>query len=168
MLAIKSLFIFVLLCITHLASSQIYLQLEIFNQAKTIKYSKGEIIHFQKKATADEWYSMQIQDILVDDGIILFDNDFVRVEDISKVRRSNVAAKYVGKSLMTFALAYALYGVIIEVFTDNDSINTTNMGIAAGAFASGYTLNKLFGTKIYWIGKTSRMRIIDLRFYVPE
>lgn len=155
------------MCCSLVLSSQIYLQLEVFNKAETIKYSKGEYIQFQKASTGDQWYNIAIQDILVDDGIILFENDFIRVEDISKVKRTNMGAQLAGKSLMTFALSYVVYGVIIELFTENEGINTVNLSIAAGAGTSGFIMNKIFGTKTYWIGKTSRMRIIDLRFFVP-
>lgn len=163
--------IFVLMLLTSSdipASAQIYVQIEIFNQPKTIKYQPGQSITFQESSNPDEWQSEVIKDILVDESVLLFEHGFLSIDNITKVKRTNTAAKYGGKTLMTFGIAYLLFGVIIEVATPNEGLNATNISVGTGALATGYILNKTFGKKIYWMGKTARLRVIDLRFSVPE
>ncbi len=150
------------------ASSQVFLQIEIFNQPKTIKYHQGMSITYQDTDYPDEWQSQVIRSVMVDENMILFDNGFLSLDKITKVKRTNAAAKYGGKTLMTFGAAYLLFGTIIELATDNEGLNATNVSVGTGALATGYLLNRTFGKKIYWMGKTSRLRIVDLRFSVPE
>lgn len=165
----KWLFVLMLLLLSQApATAQVYVQIEIFNQPKTIKYSPGQSITFQEKSNPDEWQSEIIRDILVDESVLLFEHGFLSIDNITKVKRTNVAAKYGGKTLMTFGAAYLIFGVIIEVATPNEGLNTTNISVGTGALATGYILNKTFGKKIYWMGKTARLRVIDLRFSVPD
>lgn len=165
----KWIFVLMLLISSDIpASAQIYVQIEIFNQPKTIKYQPGQSITFQESSNPDEWQSEVIKDILVDESVLLFEHGFLSIDNITKVKRTNTAAKYGGKTLMTFGIAYLLFGVIIEVATPNEGLNATNISVGTGALATGYILNKTFGKKIYWMGKTARLRVIDLRFSVPE
>lgn len=142
--------------------SQIFLQIEINNQVETIKYAVGEKITFKSDLISDEWVTKRIKEIMPEENVLLFSDTFVNINDISKVRRTNNGAKAASISFLTFGSVYALYGLIIH-FTSDFKFDWTNAAIAGASVGTGYIFKK-FENRTYNVKKTSRLRIVDLRF----
>ncbi len=126
------------------------------------------MIEFKVKEFPDTWRKERIEEIIPDGNVLLFSDGFEMIENIIKVRRVNPPAKYLGRALMVFAASYAIYGVIADLGFGDDAINATNIGIAGASLGTGFLLERAFGEKYYGIGKTSRLRIVDLRFQVDD
>ncbi len=162
----SALLFIIMSCFCNSLSSQIYLQIEIFNNPRTIKYHSNDVIEFKVKEYPDTWRKERIEEIIPDGNVLLFSDGFETIDNIIKVRRINPPAKYLGRALMVFAASYAIYGVIADFGFGDDAITGTNIGITGASLGTGFLLDKGFGQKYYGIGKTSRLRIVDLRFQV--
>lgn len=143
----------------------IYLQIEIINSPKTIKFSSGDKINFKTVDYPDDWQKELITEILVDENVIVFQNDFIHIDQFTKLRIPNRGAQFLGKSLFTFGSAWSFFGILADLAGDFQ-FRGRELVIGASTIATGYTINKVFNYKSFNVKRGARLRIVDLRFSV--
>lgn len=141
----------------------IFLQIELVNSPKTIKFSSGDMIEFKTKRFPNDWQKAEIKQILVDDQVIMFDYDFIPLDDFTSMRIQNKPASAMGFSLLTFGTTWTGYGLIASIFTDFQ-YRGRDLVIGAMTLGSGLLINKFFRFNKYNLKKGARLKIVDVRF----
>ena len=148
--------------VPNLATSQIFVQLEIYNSANVKKYQVGDKFVFRTKEFPNEWQKKRIREIQYDNNIIMFDRTFVYVDDITMVRTFNPVPFTIAKGLYAFSAQALLFGGISSIFEGNVSWTLPVYvlgGVGFGAFLD------VISYKRHRMGKNSRIRLLDLRIY---
>lgn len=159
---IVSVFVFLVFLSTNLVAQK-FVQLEVFNSAKTIKYSPGQKIVFKTKEFPNEWQKMKIEKIMYEDNLIVFTQALVHIDDITHIKRRNVLARALSGMLYVFAGSSLIFGGIGDIATGQLSPGLFLFTI--GPAALGFFLDKVVSTKVYHINKTSRLRLLDIDMY---
>ena len=150
----------------HRTTAQsLYLQLEKVNSAKTTKYALGEAFEYR---TVDdpEWQVGRLEALVPEENLIVFQNRYVRLADITALRHSGPQrwSRPAGGSLVAFGASWGLFSVISGVFDrENDPLEVRDGVIALGAAGLGYGLMHVFRYRRYPLAGRYRLRILDLR-----
>ena len=99
-----------LLLATLPLSAQKVLQIEKYGRAKTEKFYIGDPITYQLRGE-DVWHTLYIEDLLVEEGYIMFEDRFVALDSISAFRKERGWTKAASISLYTFGAAWSGCGV---------------------------------------------------------
>lgn len=145
----------------------ISLQVEVINSLEIIEYYQGQKMEFTLKAYPDEWRKEIISEILVQENVILFDGEIVKIDQIDKVRRPNFGAKLIGGMLFTFGTSWNIFGFIASLTTDFE-FRGRELFIGLASMGTGYLISKLLQHHTYNIDNGARLRIIDRRFSIEE
>ncbi len=149
-------------------NAQVVLYLEIMKEEIPIKYYEGQMLSYQTTEYPKEWKSIQIERILDEEKLILYDGGMLKLNHISKVRRVRSWVKLIGYSLQTFGIAWISFGGVAHFTTDLFDFGMDTAIIGGTAIASGWLLRKLFNYKKYKIGKKNRLKILDLSWPEPR
>ena len=139
------------------------MQLEIFNSAKTIKYAPGQRLVFKTKSLPDEWQKQKIESILYEDNIIVFPQGMVELDEITHIKTRNNVAFALSRMLYVFAGTALIYGGIGDIVTRQ--LSPGLFIYTLGPAGLGFFLDKVVTTKVYYLNKNSRLRLLDLRLY---
>lgn len=153
-------------CLPEL-NAQIFINVEFPNKAQTIKYGPGNMIHFKEKEFPDDWRKAEITGIDPETSVLFFKNDFVHLEDIIAVRKHNPWANYIGNGLFVFSSQWVLIGAIATIFLDYEP-GFRDLVIPVASAGIGWSFKKIFSKETYVVGKTCRLRIVDLRMEVKK
>ena len=159
----------IFLCLTFTCSSQaqVFLQLEKFNDPKTIKIQAGQYLSYTLKEYPDVWRREQIQAIDYEGNIIIFDEGFRTLAELDKIRLYRGWAKGVGYGLMQFSGGWYLFGAIATLTQDDYTMSEREI-VIGGLFAGvGLLIKQLFYKRTIKLGKRHRLRIVDIRMYDP-
>lgn len=157
------------LCLCFSSSdAQVVLYMEIMTEEKPIKYYEGQNLMFKHKDYPDEWQSIKLERIMDEEKIILYDGGMLNLSDIKEIRRSRPWATALGYSLQTFGVVWFGYGGLAHLFADSFSFGVDTFVIGSTALVSGWLLRKLFRFKKYKIGRTTRLKILDLSWPEPR
>lgn len=148
----------------HQINAQIVLQLERFNHVETQKYVPGFELIIKQKDFPDVWSRKTIEDILVAENTIVFNDLIVPLDHIIGVRHERGVVKAISRKLYQFGFTWLAYAGVLQVL-DRYDIGRDTFVIAGSSFALGYGLKALFFKKTFTIGKNSRLRILDLNMY---
>ena len=143
-------------------SAQMYVQLEVYNSAYTKKYAPGSQIVFKSKEFPKSWQKRRIESINYEDNFILFTNGYIMVDDITEVRTFNPLPFSLAKGLYIFSLRALIFGGITDLIDGKLNTNTvlyTVLPVALGVFLDKISYKK------YRLGKTARLRLLDLRMF---
>jgi hypothetical protein len=143
-------------------NAQKLLQIEDPKEVKTIRYYEGEKITFKTEYFGNEWQTKKIKSIMVDEAVIVFEDGFISISEITHVRHGLPIRKIVGKALMTFGIGWLTYGGI-ALMLKLPNVVPKDLLTGGIALVSGY-LFQLFSRKIYIIGKNARLRLLDITF----
>lgn len=158
---IFTLFAFIL---PHNTNAQIVLQLERFNHVKTQKFVPGFDLIIKQKDFPDVWSRKTIEDILVTENTIVFNDLIVPLDHIIGVRHERGTVKAISRKLYQFGFTWLAYAGVLQLL-DRYDIGRDTFVVAGSSFALGYGLKALFFRKTFTIGKNSRLRILDLNMY---
>lgn len=147
---------------------EIFIQLEDELTSVAYRYFPGDKITFQTKEYPDTWRKAKIKEIIPQDSILVLDEGYVKVGDISRVRRPKGRwGKIIGASIMSFGSGVVVYGTIGHL----SSGEPKSAGLAAlvgGAITGlGWLISKSGRKKKYKIGNHTHLRIYDIRWEVP-
>lgn len=133
---------------------------------RALYYEAGEEITFKLKGQ-DEFITLQIIDLLPQDGIILFPTlGMVRISDIDVIKpffHKKPFARGLAKMLNIFAANWSLYTTYIVLSNLGSWSALTGYITPAIAVATGWLLKKILFSRRYKLGKNSTLRIIDLQ-----
>lgn len=148
------------------SNAQKLLQIEDPKEVKTIRYYEGEKITFRTAYFGKEWQSKKIKSIMVEEAVIVFEDGFISLSEITHIRHGLPIRKIVGKALMTFGVGWLTYGGI-ALMLNLPNVVPKDLLVGGIALASGYII-QLFSRKIYIVGKNARLRLLDISFPMIE
>ncbi|MBK9257022.1 MAG: hypothetical protein IPM42_16195 [Saprospiraceae bacterium] len=147
--------------------SQVILQLEIFKEVEAVKFKAGDIIHFKTSQFPKDWQKRKLEKIMQVDGVLLFDDGFIHVDDITHVRLYKPNVYALGLRIMQIGVVWWAYGGIIHLFTPN-KFTWGTFAIGATAVGVGWLLKKFVSRRTFKIKKTANLRILDISFPTKE
>ncbi len=147
--------------------AQIYLQLEKANDPISKKFARGSIMDIKTKSDQENWIRISLSDVLYPEQLIVFNNGFEKIEDITHIRLYNNWAKHLGEQISRFSIAWILYGGVANVAFDSE-FGTPEIIIGVAAFLTGWMIKKFWYKKTYSMGNVHRLRIVDLNFPAPR
>ena len=143
--------------------AQQFVQLEVYNSTKTIKYAPGQKIVFKTKEFPKEWQKRKIEKIMYEENIIIFPQGMVHLDEITHVKTKNLVSLSLARLLYVFAGTSLVYGGIGDIVTGQFSPGL--ILFTAGPAGLGFFLEKVVTPKVYYLGTNSRLRLLDLRMF---
>ena len=163
------------LLLTQLAAAQKFIQLELPGDQIVNKYFVGSSIVYKLIDYPNEYFNKIIKKIDIENEILVFDNGHIKVAEITHIRRFRPWAKALGYSLNTFGVVWITYGVLGDVFADDDGLGDegTRFGwdtaiIGGTAILTGWIMRKWLYKKDYKLGKHARLRMLDITMPTSE
>lgn len=158
-----ALILLILLLTSGAAVAQIVLQIERSSSLKTKKIAIGTGVTYRMEGDKT-WYSGTIERLLPEDSLIVFNNRYLKVGQISAFRYERPWTRVAGRQLFWFGLAWSGFALI---GTATDGIESTNYrwsdaAVTGSAVAVSTLLPKLFYYRKLPFGKNKRLRIVDL------
>jgi len=154
--------------------AQIFLQLERFNSAKTIKFIEGDVLEFRIHDYPKTWRHGSLDRIMLDEEVIILNGDIFKLEDIKDIRITKHGAQLLGLRMYQFSVVWSTFAIIADVANapvglgedESFKIGIDTAAIAGGSALLGLIFQKIIGRKTYKLGKNSRLRFVDLRLSV--
>lgn len=143
------------------AFAQMYLQLEITNSLKTIKFAVGETIVYKTTEFPSEWQKSKITALDYKTNIVRLDGKLEFVSDITHVKIRNPIPFYLSRMLYTFGMVSAVFGGVGDAVSGQLMPQTIIFPV--GSLGLGFFLDKVVTTKVYPMGNRANLRILDLR-----
>ena len=163
------------LLLVQWVTAQKFIQLELPGDPIANKYFEGSSIAFKLKDFPDEYFNKVIQKINIESEILVFDDGYIEVANITHIRRFRPWAKALGYSLNTFGAVWIVYGGIAHQFADDDMQGNegTRFGwdtafIGGTAILTGWIMRKWLYKKDYKLGKHARLRMLDITMPTSE
>lgn len=157
------------------SKAQKFIQLELPGDPIAMKYFEGNSIAYKLADYPGDFFNKVIQTIDVENEILVFDDGFIEVSDITHIRRFRPWAKALGYSLNTFGVVWIGYGALGAAFVQDDGFGNegTRFGwdtaiIGGTAILAGWILRKWLYKKDYKIGKYARLRMLDITMPTSE
>ena len=147
-----------------LIDAQKVLLLEKRNDPKTKKFFIGSTLSYKVASFPEEWRKGKIENILIEEGYIVFTDALVSIDEIIELKSYRGWARAANLILTRFGATWWILGGIVHFYDDNISFGWDTLLIGAGAMLSGILIKKLFYTKRYKMGKKWRLRILDISF----
>ena len=141
--------------------AQKVLRIETVGKIKTQKLFVGDEVSYRLKGD-DLWQSDPIQDLIVETGIIIFPNRYVKLEEVAAFRFRRRFLPGLGKQMVHFAGAYTAYALIVAAVDDEYSIGTFDYAVVGTAAGFGILFRTLLRNRVIRFGKRKRLRIVDL------
>ena len=148
----------------HSVLAQKVLQLEKYGKAKVKKHFIGEELTFRLKDDKNYWYKDVIQDILVEEGIIIFSNRAVKLDEIDAIRSFKVArfGQSMSRNLFIFGASWTIFSLIGLPIGWNVGIGDAILVVADTIAA--FLVRNLFRYRTFRVGKKRRLRLLDLNW----
>ncbi|MEO1515919.1 MAG: hypothetical protein AAFV95_12935 [Bacteroidota bacterium] len=147
-------------------TAQRVLQLEKYGSAKVKKYFIGDELHFRLKGEKNYWYRDVIEDILADDGIIIFSKRAVKVDEIDAIRSYRVAriVQPIARNLLIFGTTWGLYAAAIA-WPLGWSVGLLDIVVVTTSWATGLLARRIFRYRTFRLGKKRRLRLLSLDWH---
>ncbi len=147
--------------------AQVYVQLEIFNDPKAIKYQVNDKITYRAKYDPGVWNKGRIKEILVDENTLVLNNEILKLEDVTDFMLYRNSVNYTARLLQAFGVSWLVQGSIAAAFGRNTTWSSV-LTISSTSYVSGWLFRKLFYKIPVRLNDKNRLRIIDTRFTIPE
>lgn len=163
---VRIIWIYCFLLMSFTGNAQKILLLEVKNQVEAIRYLPGDVLIY-KAFNSKDWQERRIERFILESNIILFEDDMISIDEISKVRVNNQVARAVGKLMTGFGMSWLIYsGVLIAA--GRESFSWTNLAIGGVSIGLGQVFTKIAGRRNYSLGKYTRLRLVDISFPMPK
>lgn len=147
------------------APAQRMLLLERAGSPRPQKIFAGTLLEY-KVAGADYWSRGEIQDFVEERQLLVFDDRYVALSDITYLRFRRGLARPLALSLQTFGLGWSFFAAVGYTFDGNpDTHYSWGDAIVSGSsIGLGFLLQKAFQTRRIRLGDRRRLRIVDVNF----
>lgn len=145
--------------------AQEFVQLEMLNSTKRIKYGVDDKLVFKTKAFPDRWQKRRITKFDHVNQIIFFERGMEYMDDITQIRIFKPLPYMLAKSLYLFSLRSLVFSGIIKVI-DKEPIRLNDAVFTVFPAALAFFLDKVVAYKTYTIGRGTRLRMLDLRMQI--
>lgn len=160
----KTLLLFVsfVLVATSLLSQKVLI-LEKRGTLKSRRYYQGDEITFRKMGDKT-WHTSELVRMIPEDGIIVLDGDYVRINEIRAIKRKRNRQRRnsIGNQLYFFGTAWGVYTGIDELVAKRPTDWEAAAYVSGSSFVLGTLLKTLFKSKTYKIGNRRWLRMTDL------
>ena len=160
--------LFVLTVNPDLSLAQVHLQLERFNNPKSLKFYAGQTLEFKLKEYPDSWKKFEILDMKAEENILVLEDRFYKLDEFSEIRIRHPFVKSFGKRLVQFSGVWFAYGGIASVASENYTIGGAEIITGLSAGLAGLLMNKLFDKRKLKLSNKKRLRIVDTRFSTTD
>jgi hypothetical protein len=159
-------FIILIFCVAPAGlSAQKYLQIETRGKARTEKFPVGTYLEYQVRG--DDFFSQgKLIDLLTESQTLVFEDRYVSVDRIERLRFERPVAKAATYSLYTFGVGWSAFA-LVGYNTDGDPDTQYSIGdalVTATSLGLGFIIQKAFFQKKVRLGKKKRLRLIDTTF----
>ncbi len=159
----RLMFVFLFMAIAWNGFGQKFLQIEKYGKTKVQKFYIGDELTYQIKGDKKTWYSGTINDFLVDDNIIVFENRAVNMDDIAVIRTFKNARLSRSFSLQLFAFAAGFGGFsLLAAAVGWWELSAFTVIVVGSALVAGLLVRHLFKWKTHKLGKRKWLRMLDL------
>lgn len=146
----------------------IFLQLEDRLTSKTYRFHIGDEIEIRTKEFPKDWIKSEIADFIREDGIIVFREGYVKIDDILRVRMPKGKwGRVIGTTLMTSGAGMVVYGSLGGLADGNRSNPLANAVIGGIVTGVGWLISRTGRRKKYKIGPHTQLRIYDIGWPDP-
>ena len=153
---------FLLLCAN--VYSQLFLQLERYNNPVSIKFQIDEPLEFRLKEFPKTWRKEVIINLIPEEQLIVFEDSYYHIDEIKEIRRRFPTVKSIGTKLMQFSAAWFVYGGIATLASSDYQMSASEIIVGATAAGIGYIIRELFSKKKIKLNDRRRLRVMDTRF----
>ena len=161
---IITLFVTTIFCaFSHTIQSQEYLQLEIKNSLKNIRFAPSQKLVYKTKDFPKDWQKRKIDYFIYENDLIVFNNGVENVKNITEIRVFQPLPFYVSKALYLFSLRSLVFGGI-DIIYRGRSLQGKDLVYTVVPAGLAFFLDKFVSFKRYKIGKNTNLRLLDLRF----
>lgn len=162
-----------LLCILFLfsavfcTSAQKFIQMEKYGSAKVKKYYVGEEITYKIKEFPNDWTTSIIEDIVMEENLVVFNNRTIRLDEITTIRSFKPAnwSKPIAKNLYRFGLSWGVFSLLGPLA--GFPITWAALIVPATAYTTGFLIKNLFRHRTYKLGKRRWLRMLDMSQPLP-
>jgi hypothetical protein len=155
--------LFILISICSNSFGQKFLQIEQYGKTKVERFYVGEELTYQIKGDKKTWYKGTINDLLIDENLIVFENRAVKMNDITSIRTFKNARLSRSLSLQLFVFAAGFGGFsALAALVGWWEITAFTVIVVGTAFLAGLLIRHLFKWKTYKMGKRKWLRMLDL------
>lgn len=173
-ITIKAVVFFLL--INQAGIAQKFIQLELPGDPISTKYFEGSSIAYKLKDYPDEYFNKVIRQINIENEILVFDDGYIEVSEITHIRRFRPWVKALGYSLNTFGVVWITYGALGAALTDGgggfgnegNQFGWDTAIIGGVAIFAGWIMRKWLYKKDYKLGKHARLRMLDITMPTSE
>ncbi len=142
---------------------QKFIQIEKYGKTKVHKFYIGDKLMYQIKGDKKSWYHGTINDLLVDENIIVFENRAVKMNDIMAIRTFENAGVSRSMSFILFSFAAGYGGItLLATLIGWWEITPFAVVVVGVALAGGLLIRHLFKWKTHKMGKRRWLRMLDL------
>ncbi len=148
---------------TYNGFAQKFLQIEKYGKTKVTKFYIGDELTYQIEVDKKTWYKGIINDLLVDENIILFENRAVKMKNITAIRTFKHAGLSRSLSFQLFAFGGG-FGLISLLASAVGwwQISAFTIIVVGSALLAGLLVRHIFKWKTYKMGKRKWLRMLDL------
>lgn len=156
--------LFWLFSISTKSNAQVFMQLEIVHEIKAIKFYSGDRLRYKIYNEPKEWHTKRIDKIIFDENVLVMNNGYLHLKEISHITMQNQAAAAAGNTLIGFGLGWFLFGGIAHFATKDFTFGWNQAAIGGVSIGSGLFFSKIASKRKFTIGKNASLRLIDISF----
>ncbi len=156
------LFTLFLLFGTFSTSAQKFIQMEKYGSPKVKKYFIGEEITYKLKEFPDDWTTSIIEDIVMEENLVVFNNRTIKLDEITTIRSFKPArwSVPISKNLYRFGLSWGFFSLLGPLV--GFPITWAALIVPATAYTTGFLIKNLFRHRTYRLGKRRWLRMLDM------
>lgn len=160
MIWIRTILVLLFTLVIHTSDAQVVFQVERLEQASPEKYYNGYILEYKTAAFPKEWFKKRIIEIKDKEKMIVFENGYIYIDEITVIRKRRAYMNVVSKMLYGFGASWFLFGTIATLTGDYDP-GLDTVAIGGLSLLGGWIFRQFYYAKTT-INKRNRLRIIDL------
>jgi hypothetical protein len=142
---------------------QKFMQIEKYGKTKVHKFYIGDELTYQIKGDKKTWYNGTINNLLVDEKIIVFENRAVKMSEIIAIRTFENAGVSRSMSFILFTFATGYGGItLLATLVGWWEITPFAVVVVGVALAGGLLIRHLLKWKTHKMGKRKWLRMLDL------
>jgi len=155
--------------IGEMLPAQVFLQLERAESLEVEKFFSGEELIY-KTTDIDRWQKGIILQVIPEGSSLLFDDQLLSVNQISRIKLYKPKVRIFGRYLMAFGATWLTLGGAIEGLNAIGALDSgyrfgwDTAGIGISGLAIGFIMDRFLGTEVRRINKVNRLRIMDINF----
>ncbi|HPK09481.1 MAG TPA: hypothetical protein P5235_08030 [Saprospiraceae bacterium] len=161
---IRILILFSIVFYSGICQCQTFLQLNRFANPEPKRFYVGDKLTYKLNSFGDEWFSHTIDDLNLVDSLIIFEQGFIDVSNISELRIYKPVVRGLGAKLIQFGVLWVVYGIIIDLVDNNNPFTIGNASIGLGGMVVGWSMKTFLSKKDYKINEKNRVKLMYLGY----